>query len=148
MFNKAFTFGRFNIPHLGHAQLFKVLRQLGSEVVVGVSMSGKNNPMGLRLKALRLLDDSVEYTVAATPFDLPITEDDVIILGQDQEHLANAVSDHFGCATFLVPRNASQPSSTLCRKYIDSGDYNSLLKLIPEESVEISIKLRNEEINS
>lgn len=147
MFKTAYTFGRFNIPHAGHAKIFEHLEYLGLEVIVGVSESSKNNPLELRLEALRKLYPGIEFRKGENAFFYPLDTDDVVVLGQDKERLARMISEYWGCSTFLIPRTSNDPSSTLCRKLIDSQDDERLYKMIPQGSLEISKKLRNYELS-
>ena len=135
MFQTAYTFGRFNIPHRGHLALLEEMRSLGHNVVVGVSTAEGNAPLGMRLAYLRKLAPWATFIPVNSIFSLP-TSEDVVVFGQDQEHLADAISDYSGCSTFLLQRSLKAPSSTACRKAFRQQDILSLVELIPSKLIE------------
>lgn len=144
MFKRAVTFGRFNVPHLGHLSLFNTMAVLGLEVKVLVSKGKGNLPLEARLSLLRKLcpNPRVQFIPAASVFTQGhIDQETVVVLGQDQEGLGKALKSFFGCETFLLLRKESDPSSTRCRELIAQRNWGELVELIPPTLVEDTLCL-------
>jgi len=144
VFKRAVTFGRFNVPHLGHLALFNTLLVMGQEVVVMVSEGKGNLPIEVRLHLLRKLcpDPRVQFLPCKTPFrNSFIDEETVVCLGQDQENLGRALRKFFKCDTFLLRREESDPSSSRCRLAIANQDWSELVTLIPPSLIEDTLCL-------
>jgi len=134
MFEKSYTFGRFNIPHKGHLHLLEEMRKISPTVVVGVSTGQRNAPIELRVHLLSVLAPWATFIETNSIFSLP-TEEDVLVFGEDQEKLAAAISKHSGAPFQVVKRDASAPSSTKCREAFKRGDLKAIRALIPERAI-------------
>lgn len=141
-----FTFGRFNIPHLGHVKLFEEMHRNGADVVVWVSKGKKNLPLESRLAALRAISPSyVKFVPVPSAFSQEVNPEDCFFVGEDQGALAVAVANHYGCKKQLVSRPEGAYSSTLCRQLADNNDLTNLVKVVGKRGVQHAIKLRNME---
>ena len=135
-FKQALTFGRFNLLHRGHVDLFHQMMDDASEVIIGLSTGSKNLPWAHRRKVIdKALADRHRYQVLPkpTPFSLFEVrmfnpEDTVIYLGQDQWELGQTLSREFGVACVTIPRLTS---STTIRALIDNEEWSLLAKEVP-----------------
>ena len=154
-FKTAFTFGRFNLLHRGHIDLFKQMHDSAERVLIGVSLGSKNLHYSNRRATIRmaLQSDSIfthfEIVSAASPFALleHITdepENTVIYLGHDQFELGQTISREYGCATICIPRLTS---STTIRHLIDTEQWSLLAKEVPQSIINKVIDLRQQELS-
>ena len=149
-FDFAITFGRFNLLHNGHLDLFKQMADSAGEIAIGVSTGPSN--LGYRGRADVLLKaiKAAEFDVHAglypklQPFDMVgIAESHdpsrvVFYVGEDQFKLAKAVSRVCGFATITIPRLTS---STIVRECIDSEDWDLLAGILPASVFTDVVKL-------
>ena len=153
-FKTAFNFGRFNLLHRGHIDLFKQMHDSADKVLIGVSGGSKNLHYAPRRATIRraLQADTsftqFELVQAASPFALleHITdepEETVIYLGHDQFELGQTMSREFGCATICIPRLTS---STTIRHLIDTEQWSLLAKDVPQSIINDVINLRQQEL--
>lgn len=153
-FKTAFTFGRFNLLHRGHLDLFKQMQGSSEKILIGVSSGSKNLPYACRRKVIRqeLQNNpdfkSFEIVASRSPFGLlehihDEPEDTVIYLGHDQFELGQTMSREFGCATICIPRLTS--SSTL-RHLIDTDQWSMLAREVPQSIINDVIRLRQQEL--
>ena len=149
-FKLAFTFGRFNLLHRGHIDLFKQMLGCSEKIVIGVSSSSKNLNYAPRRRVIRtaLQDGSYTIVAAASPFALlehikDEAEDTVIYLGHDQFELGQTISREFGCATICIPRLTS---STTIRHLIDTEQWSLLAREVPQSIINDVILLRQQEL--
>ena len=153
-FKTAFTFGRFNLLHRGHIDLFKQMQGGAEHVLVGISTGAQNLTWHSRRKIIRqvLLNDpdfkSFDIIGSRSPFGLlehihDDPENTVIYLGHDQFELGQTMSREFGCATICIPRLTS--SSTL-RHLIDTDQWSLLAREVPQSIINDVIRLRQQEL--
>lgn len=155
-FTTAVTFGRFNLPHRGHLDLFKQMAEAAGLVVVGLSEGPDNLPTRHRLRVLgtMLNAEGIPYSVrtALQPFDLftkvqtDIKDDPssaVAFFGEDQYKLATAVKRVMQWSSITVPRLTS---STMIRHLIDSEEWDLLAREVPPSIINEVIKLRSFEL--
>ena len=154
-FKLAITFGRFNLCHFGHLDLFKQMGDAANEVIIGVSTAASNLSLRDRTQTIAhaLAKDPDFNTTFQTvpkrqPFEL-IAElklhnpnDVVLYLGQDQFELAKAFEKHTGIASVLIPRLTS--SSTI-RGIIDNEDWPLLTNHVPLSILNKVVQLRETE---
>ena len=154
-FKLAVTFGRFNLLHKGHIDLFKQMAGAAHDLVIGVS-TGENN-LSIRDRtqvishALRKEPDfetTYQLSPKRQPFELMAEikayepEDVVFYLGQDQYELAKAFEKHAGIASVLIPRLTS---SSAIRGLIDAGDWTLLTHHVPMSILNKVVQLRETE---
>ena len=151
-FKLAVTFGRFNLLHKGHIDLFKQMADCSDEFFIGVS-TGPNN-LSYRHRAdviQKALNNDYPYGSSMglfpklQPFDLlrevPSTvdpEEVVFFVGEDQYKLAKAVERSLGFSTRIIPRLTS---STLVRQAIDNEEWDLLIGMIPGSIINDVIQL-------
>ena len=149
-FKLAVTFGRFNILHYGHHDLFKQMAACADEVVIGVS-TGPDN-LTYRDRADIILKLINEYKLGVTsalwpkrqPFDLlkecdhVEPEEVIFFVGEDQHILAKAVERVLGYTTRTIPRLTS---STTVRAAIDQEDWDIVASIVPPAIVNDVVKL-------
>ena len=151
-FKLAVTFGRFNLLHKGHIDLFKQMADSADEFFIGVS-TGPNN-LSYRHRAdviQKVLNSDYPYGSSMglfpkrQPFDLfrevPSTVDPdevVFFVGEDQYKLAKAVERSLGFSTRIIPRLTS---STLVRQAIDNEEWDLLTGMIPGSIINDVIQL-------
>ena len=151
-FKLAVTFGRFNLLHKGHIDLFKQMADCADEFFIGVS-TGPNN-LSYRHRAdviQKALNNDYPYGSSMglfpklQPFDLlrevPSTvdpEEVVFFVGEDQYKLAKAVERSLGYSTRIIPRLTS---STLVRQAIDNEEWDLLTGMIPGSIINDVIQL-------
>jgi len=137
-FKLAATFGRFNLLHKGHIDLFKKMAEAGTEVWIGLSTGPDNLDYSAREvmieKALAPIDINYRVVPARQPFELFEAAnlvaglDTVCYLGQDQAKLSAALERAFSFECRLNPRMAS---STEVRAHIDNEDWDLLSEIVP-----------------
>jgi len=140
-FKVALTFGRFNLLHVGHVDLFRQMSAAAPEIIIGVSSHEKNLPFRDRTKVITQVLEKDEKIVSPyqvlskrQPFELASEllmykpEDCIFYLGQDQFELAKALERTWGVATRLIPRLTS---STTVRALIDAEEWSALSTIVP-----------------
>ena len=153
-FKTAFTYGRFNLLHRGHIDLFKQMHGCADKVIIGVSSATKNLTYANRRKVIRVAMQndpdftSFEIVAAPSPFGLlefisDEPENTVIYLGHDQFELGQTMSRAFGCATICIPRLTS---STTIRHLIDTEQWSLLANEVPQSIINDVIALRQLEL--
>ena len=157
----AVTFGRFNIGHRGHIELIRKMLEHGDEAHVYVSSGSANNDWDLRVLLLTHLCreakvnlnrvyflkannpfDAVNFAVKSTPWN-----EAVIVLGSDQQEMANKLGDVCDCPVVI---NRRTNSSTQMRFFLDTEDFIEDLRYLyngDEYSTALAKILRKEEIH-
>ena len=151
----ALTFGRFNLLHNGHIDLFKQMAEAAKEITIGLSTGEANLSIKDRSQVIRhALTKDPEFQTdfgvlpKRQPFELAPEimaldpEDVVFYLGQDQYELGKAIERHFGIAIVLIPRLTS---SSALRGIIDAGDWTMLTKHVPMSILNKVVQLRQTE---
>jgi cytidyltransferase-like protein len=154
-FKVAFTFGRFNLCHNGHLDLFKQMGQAANEVIIGVSTGAANLSIRDRTQTIShalAKDPDFNSTVQLVPKRQPFEfmaeiklynpNEVVLYLGQDQWELAKAFEQHAGITSVLIPRITS---SSALRGMIDEGDWAMLSKYVPMSILNKVVQLRETE---
>lgn len=156
-FKVAVTFGRFNIPHNGHLDLFQKMAQSADEIIIGLSEGPNNLPVNQRLLAIGTMAgaEGINYTIltASQPFDffrkveaISYAKEDVALwLGHDQIKLALAAQRVMGWTSRTIERLTS---STEVRQLIDQEEWDLLSKRVPSSIFNEVLKLRQIETNS
>jgi hypothetical protein len=159
---QALTFGRFRIPHLGHADLVRNMMEQADVSFVFMSSAPGNGDLALRKK---LLYRCMEIIGAKAGCGFSITEErnpwsmakqafevygydraaSVIYLGSDQHQMAQALARDFD-TNYLLNRRLG--SSTAIRHLIDQGLEADLLDAYhgDKEAVEMAKRLREQEL--
>ena len=154
-FKLAITFGRFNLLHFGHLDLFKQMSEVANEILIGVSTASANLSLRDRTQTISHaltkdpdFDVTFQLSPKRQPFELMAEikgydpNDVVFYLGQDQFELAKAFEKHAGIATVLIPRLTS--SSTI-RGIIDNEDWALLTHHVPLSILNKIVQLRETE---
>ena len=156
-FKLAFTFGRFNLLHRGHIDLFKNMANCSDRILIGVSTGPKNLNYANRRKVIRqALSEDPDFTSdyeiisSRSPFGVLDSVDEdahntVIYLGQDQFELGQTLTKGFGCSSVCIPRLTS--SSTI-RYLIDTEQWSLLAREVPQTIINEVIFLRQQELNA
>lgn len=136
----AVTYGRFNLLHKGHLDLFRKMQNVSEKVVIGISASDKNKDLKKRIavihKAMEQECPDIDYVVVPSknPFECfdvaySMGEDDVIAyFGHDQASLAKSVEKYFGWRWKTIDRLTS---STAVRSHIDNEEWDILPSIVP-----------------
>ena len=130
----AVTFGRFNLLHNGHVDLFRKMAKKANKVVIGISSAPANLPIQARVeiiaRALEPYEMDVEIKDGHQPFEVfaACPEDTIVYLGEDQVKLARAVSKTLGFKHQVIERLAS---STQVRQLIDGEEWDLLANIVP-----------------
>lgn len=150
----AITFGRFNLLHNGHLDLFHRMAETAYECSIGVSSGPKNLPLADRMKVIKkALGDNrgcYEVTGGSNPFDFfdfihqANGENVILFLGEDQEALGKAAERVFGWDYRLVKRLGS---STDVRGMIDREEWDRLVNSVPAEIIPDVARLRGMELS-
>lgn len=151
----ALTFGRFNLLHIGHIDLFKQMATVAKDVTIGISTAEANLSIRDRSQVINhALHSDPEFTAdfgvlpKRQPFELAAEikqyepEEVVFYLGQDQWELAKSLEHHFGIAVVLIPRITS---SSALRGIIDAEDWPMLTKHVPMSILNKVVQLRETE---
>lgn len=152
-YDLAVTFGRFNLLHAGHLDMFERMADLAPRCLIGVSDGPANLPTGMRVavieKALGLNTAVSEHfgapwetARAGNPFaffEFVTARRVVVVLGEDQENLAKAAKRVFGWDYHLVRRLGS---STEVRSLIDTEQWDRLTEVVPAEILPDVCRLR------
>jgi len=155
----ALTFGRFNLLHNGHLDLFRQMGEAAEDVNIGVSTGSKNLLYKLRsdmiLKAIKADSSFTSSQFQINPKHSPFgmlqrnttwfhkPEDTVIYLGHDQFELGKKLSEEFGIACVTIPRLTS---STTVRSLIDNEEWVMLSKEVPSSIIHDIVLLREQEL--
>ena len=155
-FKLAITFGRFNLLHKGHIDLFKQMAGMAEKVTIGISSAASNLSLRDRSQVINCALDNdsdfyADYGVLPKrqPFEFAaeIKQYDpnqvVLFLGQDQWELAKAFERHFGITVILIPRITS---SSAVRGMIDAEDWTALTSHVPMSIFNKVIQLRETEL--
>ncbi len=150
-FKHAFTFGRFNLLHIGHVDLFQKMSDVADIVTVGISTGPKNLPHRDRSVVISKWSDfeapdlELRLIPRLQPFDLfrelPIgynPSEVVFFVGEDQYKLAKAIERSLGFNITTIPRLGS---STLVRQSIDNEDWDLLSGMVPGSIINDVIQL-------
>jgi cytidyltransferase-like protein len=136
----AITFGRFNLLHNGHCDLFKQMADCSDEVIIGVSTGPENLTYRNRADVILKLIKNVKFgsTVGLWPKRQPFEladecghvapEDVIFFVGEDQHKLAKAIERVLGYTTRTIPRLTS---STAVRSAIDEEDWDIIASIVP-----------------
>ena len=154
-FKVALTFGRFNLLHLGHLDLFRQMGEVATEVLIGVSTGPSNLSVRDRTQTIThalTKDPEFNSTFQLLPKRQPFefmaeiklyNPDEVVLyLGEDQFELAKSFEKHAGVASVLIPRLTS---SSAIRGMIDNGDWALLSKHVPMSILNKVVQLRETE---
>jgi len=151
----AITFGRFNLLHRGHVDLFKQMGLSADKVLIGVSSSSKNLNYASRRKVIKtaLREDPefvapFEVETFRSPFHaMEVVDEDwfntVVYLGEDQFELGKTLTREFGCASITIPRLSA---STTIRNLIDREEWALLAREVPSSVINYVINLREQEL--
>lgn len=147
-FKIAATFGRFNLLHRGHIDLFVNMAKDANEVWIGLSTGPSNLDYTSRAavieKALAPYDINFRVVPARQPFELfelansMASLDTVCYLGEDQAKLAKAIERAFMFEPRLNPRITS---STTVRALIDNEEWDLLSEIVPGRIISDVINL-------
>ena len=151
----ALTFGRFNLLHKGHLDLFKQMASAANEVCIGISTGAANLSIRDRTQVIyQALDKDPDFPGSPLilpkrqPFELMSEikmhkpENVVVYLGQDQYELAKAFELHAGVVSVLIPRITS---SSAIRGMIDQEDWTLLTQHVPMSILNKVVQLRETE---
>jgi cytidyltransferase-like protein len=151
----ALTFGRFNLLHFGHLDLFKQMGDAANEVIIGVSTAATNLSLRDRTQTIAhalAKDPDFSSTFQTVPKRQPFEliaeiklhnpNEVILFLGHDQWELAKAFERHAGIASRLIPRLTS--SSTV-RGIIDAEDWALLTNHVPLSILNKVVQLRETE---
>jgi len=137
-FQIAATFGRFNLLHKGHVDLFVNMAKVADEVWIGLSTGSNNLDFTTRQAIIEkaLAPHGIKFRVVPghQPFEVfelantiaPVST--VCYLGEDQAKLSAAVNRAFGFECTLNPR---MTSSTAVRAHIDNEEWDLLSEIVP-----------------
>ena len=155
----AITFGRFNLLHRGHIDLFRQMGQASETVSIGVSTGPKNLHFKQRSEiintALKADPEINEVCYQVNPKHSPFgmfernvnwfyqPEETVIYLGHDQFELGKRLSQEYGIACVTIPRLTS---STTIRSLIDNEEWVMLSKEVPSSIIHQVVLLREQEL--
>ena len=151
----ALTFGRFNLLHNGHLDLFKQMAGSAKDITIGLSTGPSNLTVRDRSQVINhALHSDSDFTTdfgvvpKRQPFELAaeIKQYDswevVFYLGQDQWELAQAIKRHFDIEVILIPRITS---SSILRGIIDAEDWSMLTSHVPMSILNKVVQLRQTE---
>jgi nicotinic acid mononucleotide adenylyltransferase len=155
----AATFGRFALPHSGHAELIQQMLDHAEYADVYLSSHDKNNSYEMRELLLRVMlrnrgidlkrvnfyqapnvNDALRESVANAPFN-----EVVFVLGSDQVDMLYSLSDAHD-VNYII--NSRSNSSTQMRFFLDSYDFLEDAIYLYEDSeyaTTIAYMLRHEE---
>ena len=141
----AVTYGRFNLLHNGHQDLFQKMADLADEMCIGISVGGGASiPYRQRADAITKVTEDLGVVHWLFPKEQPFKlldsiptreldpRDIVFCVGEDQYSLAQAFNRTCGWATYLNPR---QTSSTQIRQLVDNEQWDLLSLHIPASVV-------------
>lgn len=156
-YDLAVTFGRFNLLHHGHIDMFERMAELAPRCLIGVSDGPANLPaadriavietaMGINHIVAEIMGGVYDTAKAPNPFaffEFVTAKRVVLVLGEDQEPLAKAAKRVLGWDYHLVKRLGS---STEVRAMIDNGDWDRLVEVVPADILPAVARLRGMEI--
>jgi hypothetical protein len=156
-YDLAVTFGRFNLLHVGHIDMFERMVGFAGTCLIGVSTGPDNLPidqrvaviekaMGINHVVAEIMGCCYETAKAANPFaffELVTAERVVLVLGEDQVKLAEAAKRVLGWDYHLVKRLCS---STEVRALIDNEEWDRLVEIVPNDILPDVARLRGQEI--
>jgi nicotinamide mononucleotide adenylyltransferase len=141
------TWGKFNIPTPGHARVVKSLLEKSNEVQIIMSGAKTNVDWNLRnLMFRRVLKQEgvdvsrVKFIHAPNTYEAlkAIVEERggknvIMALGEDRKNYLDSITKKFEMGSELIPRAEGSESSTMMRKLIDTGDFESLKKIYKDD---------------
>jgi len=159
-YERSVTFGRFNIGHSGHVELIQQMLAHSKEAHVYVSEGSLNNDWDLRvlllkhlcrdknldLSRVRLLKSKSPFNAVENTLESSVWKEAVIVLGSDQQEMAQKLGDIYDCPTII---NRRSNSSTQIRFFLDSEDFREDLTHLyegDEYATTLAMLLRKEEI--
>lgn len=156
-YDLAVTFGRFNLLHVGHVDMFERMADLAPSCLIGVSDGPANLPTDRRVAVIEKMVGAntvtaehfgCPYEVVKAPnpfafFEFVTAKRVVLVLGEDQEALAKAAKRVFGWDYHLVKRLCS---STEVRSLIDNEQWDRLVEVVPAEILPQVARLRGLEV--
>jgi len=156
-YDLAVTFGRFNLLHVGHIDMFERMVDFAGTCLIGVSTGPDNLPVDQRVavieKAMGMngvvyehFGGVYETAKASNPFaffEFVNAERVILILGEDQVKLAEAAKRVLGWDYHLVKRLCS---STEVRALIDNEEWDRLVEVVPNDILPDVARLRGQEI--
>jgi hypothetical protein len=157
-YDLAVTFGRFNLLHVGHIDMFERMVGFAGTCLIGVSTGPDNLPIDQRVavieKAMGMngvvyehFGGVYETAKASNPFaffEFVNAERVILILGEDQVKLAEAAKRVLGWDYHLVKRLCS---STEVRALIDNEEWDRLVEVVPNDILPDVARLRGQEIS-
>ena len=142
------TYGRFNLLHVGHINLFLKMASVADQVVIGVSSGPKNKALDRRIllidRALREHGDNFIITAGSNPFEVFEIADDmggldtVSFFGHDQKVLAAATERAYNWESRTIDRLTS---STALRSHIDNEEWDIVAEIVPPSIINDVIAL-------
>ena len=151
-YKHAFTFGRFNLCHNGHLDLFRQMAGSAKAITIGLSTGPKNLTVRDRSQVITHAlnkDPNFETDFGVVPKRQPFEfsaeiqqynpEEVVFYLGQDQWELAKAIERVYSVACVLIPRITS---SSAIRGMIDGEDWITLTSHVPMSIFNKVVQLR------
>jgi len=156
-YDLAVTFGRFNLLHVGHIDMFERMVGFAGTCLIGVSTGPDNLPIDQRVavieKAMGMngvvyehFGGVYETAKASNPFaffEFVNAERVILVLGEDQVKLAEAAKRVLGWDYHLVKRLCS---STEVRALIDNEEWDRLVEVVPNDILPDVARLRGQEI--
>jgi hypothetical protein len=156
-YDLAVTFGRFNLLHVGHIDMFERMVGFAGTCLIGVSTGPDNLPIDQRVavieKAMGMngvvyehFGGVYETAKASNPFaffEFVPAERVILVLGEDQVKLAEAAKRVLGWDYHLVKRLCS---STEVRALIDNEEWDRLVEIVPNDILPDVARLRGQEI--
>ena len=153
-YDLAITFGRFNLLHNGHVDLFHRMAKVAHECSIGVSSGDRNLPLADRCRVIdtalkpnnrcyRIVGGSNPFDYFGRVNDANINGSVILFLGEDQEALAKAAKRVFGWDYYLVKRLGS---STDVRGMIDREEWDRFVDAVPLEIIPDVARLRGLEL--
>jgi hypothetical protein len=157
-YDLAVTFGRFNLLHVGHIDMFERMVDFAGTCLIGVSTGPDNLPVDQRVavieKAMGMngvvyehFGGVYETAKASNPFaffEFVNAERVILVLGEDQVKLAEAAKRVLGWDYHLVKRLCS---STEVRALIDNEEWDRLVEIVPNDILPDVARLRGQEIS-
>lgn len=130
------TFGRYNLPHLGHKKLFQAVASGSKNHIIGVSKSETANaPLNLRMSALEALAPGYNFTPTTNLFTLVdrlVKEGHSVnvYLGSDQVKMGQAILAKYGPEVVSLTTLSREDgySSTSIRQLLRSGQFSEAQK--------------------
>ena len=157
-YDLAVTFGRFNLLHVGHIDMFERMVDFAGTCLIGVSTGPDNlpvdqrvsvieNAMGMNGVVYEHFGGVYETAKASNPFaffEFVNAERVILVLGEDQVKLAEAAKRVLGWDYHLVKRLCS---STEVRALIDNEEWDRLVEIVPNDILPDVARLRGQEIS-